>query len=304
MSASIMTAAASAPTCAPPDPNPTKPRWRLPALSCNSHVHIFGPGDVFPYAPERTFTPPDAPEEKLRKLHNFLGFERSVLVQSACHGTDHAAVIDAMMQHPARYRGVALLSATTSDAEVARLHHAGMRGVRLHLVPHLGGYPEPATIKSIVRRVAPYGWHIAVHVFGKDLLANLELIKSIEAPVVIDHMARVDVREGPDGTAFVALRRLLDRENVWVKLSGADRNSVEQPPFRDAVALARLLAEQAPERVVWGTDFPHPNVRIMPNDGMLVDLITEIAPDEATRHRMLVTNPATLFDFPTLEGRA
>lgn len=285
------------PTCAAPDPHPTKPRVPLPPQSCDSHVHIFGPHHVFPYAADRPFTPPDSPEQDLRRMHDVLGVTRCVLVQSSVHGTDHAAVIDAMERNPDRYRGVALLSESTTDAEVERLHRAGMRGVRLHLVPHLGGYPAPETVRAILRRVAPYGWHVAIHVFGADLLANLDLIRSIAAPVVIDHIGRVDVREGPDGAAFTALRRLLDKGNVWVKLSGAERASNEPPPFRDAVALARVLAAQAPERVVWGTDFPHPNVRLMPNDGMLANLITEIAPDETARHRMLVENPATLFDF-------
>jgi len=293
-----MTQAASlTPTCPPPDPNPKKPRFKLPPLACDSHFHVFGPHAVFPFTPERAFTPPDAPKEKLLALHAFLGFARGVFVHSSCHGSDHAVLIDFLESTGGRYRGVALLKSTTPAAEVARLHAAGVRGVRLHFVSHLGPYPAREDARAVVRLVEPYGWHIEIHVYGKDLLANLDFISAITAPVVIDHIARVDVAEGPDGAAFTALRRLVDRGNVWVKLSGTDRVSREAPPFPDAVALARILAGQAPERILWGTDWPHPNVRLIPNDGELVDLIPEIAADERTRRRMLVDNPAELFGF-------
>lgn len=285
-------------TCPPPVVNPTKPNIALPPLSCDSHCHIFGPHATFPYAGDRTFTPHDAPKERLRALHDHLGFERSLIVQSSCHGTDHAALLDALETGGGRYRGVALLSPQTPPAEVARLHEAGMRGVRFNFLPHLGGYPALDTIQSVLRLVAPFGWHIAIHVTGKDLLACRDLITAIEAPVVIDHIARIDVREGAAGEAFNLLRTLLDRGNIWVKLSGTDRVSQQPPPFEDAVALARILAAQAPERVVWGTDFPHPNIHsFMPDDGVLVDMIAAIAPNARARQLMLVDTPASLFDF-------
>ena len=286
------------PTCPPPDPNPMRPRIKLPPLSCDSHFHIFGPGKVFPYAAQRAFTPHDAPKERLFALHAFLGLVRGIFVQSSCHGTDHAAVLDALKDAKGRYRGVALLAPGTPAQEIARLNDAGFCGVRFHFLPHLGAAPSYDAMRSVMRLIAPHGWHVAIHVTGKDLLAHLDFINSIEARVVIDHIARLDVTEGVGGAAFAALRRLLDGGRIWVKLSGTDRVSKQAPPFRDAVALARALAEHAPERVVWGTDWPHPNIDAhMPNDGQLVDSIAEIAPAEATRRRMLVENPAGLFGF-------
>jgi predicted TIM-barrel fold metal-dependent hydrolase len=285
------------PSCPPPDPQPRKPRFVLPPLSCDSHFHVFGPHAVFPFAANRPFTPHDAPKEALLKLHEFLGFSRGVFVQSTCHGSDHAVLLDLLAATGGRYRGVALLTPATAPEEVKRLDAAGVCGVRLHFVSHLGPYPARDDVRAVLRLVEPYGWHIEVHVYGIDLLANLDFIANIKARVVIDHIGRVDVREGPEGGAFVALRRLVDSGNVWVKLSGTDRVSQEEPPFRDAVALARILAERAPERILWGTDWPHPNVRRMSNDGELVDLIPDIAVNETTRRRMLVDNPAEFFGF-------
>ncbi|MFL6947882.1 MAG: amidohydrolase family protein [Xanthobacteraceae bacterium] len=285
------------PSCPPPDPQPRKPRFALPSSSCDSHFHVFGPHAVFPFAANRPFTPHDAPKEALLRLHEVLGFERGVFVQSTCHGSDHAVMLDLLAATSGRYRGVALLTPATTPEEVKRLDAAGVCGVRLHFVSHLGPYPARDDVRAVMRLVEPYGWHVEVHVYGKDLLANLDFIAAIKARVVIDHIGRVDVREGPDGPAFVALRRLVDAGNVWVKLSGTDRVSQQEPPFRDAVALARMLAEQAPERILWGTDWPHPNVRRMPNDGELVDLIPDIAVNETTRRRMLVDNPAEFFGF-------
>lgn len=286
------------PTCPPPDPNPTPPQITLPPGACDSHFHIFGPAKVFPFAAKRTFTPHDAPKEKLFALHKFLGFERGVFVQSSCHAGDHAAVIDALAAANGRYRGVALLTPDTPAAEVARLDAAGFCGVRFHFVAHLGNAPSRDHMRAVMRLIAPYGWHVALHLTGKDLLAQLDFIRSIEARVVIDHIARLDVGEGSGGQAFKVLRGLIDGGRVWVKLSGTDRVSKEPPPFRDAVALAHALATHAPERILWGTDWPHVNIeKDMPNDGQLVDVIAGIAPDAATRRRMLVDNPAELFGF-------
>lgn len=286
------------PTCPPPDSNPIRPSFTPPPLSCDAHFHIFGPADVFPYAEGRPFTPHDAPKERLFALHRLLGFERGVIVQSSCHGTDHAVLLDALAAGEGCYRGVALLKPDTPPSEVARLNAAGVCGVRFHFLPHLGGEPSLATMQAVMRLVAPFGWHVAIHVTGKELLSYVEFIAGVAAPVVIDHIGRVDVREGLEGRAFTVLRRLLDGGRVWVKLSGIDRISAGPPPFSDAVALARALAEHAPERVLWGTDWPHPNIRgHMPNDGALVDLIPQIAEDSRTRQRLLVDNPAEFFRF-------
>ncbi|MFZ0426047.1 MAG: amidohydrolase family protein [Xanthobacteraceae bacterium] len=285
------------PTISPPDPNPKKPRFKLPPLACDSHFHVFGPHNKFPYAPNRPFTPTDAPKEDLFRLHGFLGFERGVFVQSTCHRNDHAALIDLLAAAPDRYRGVALLQPTMRQEEVDKLDDAGVRGVRLHFFPRLGPPMPLPDMRRVIELVEPHGWHIAIHTGGDGLVELYDFIRSIDATVVIDHIGRVDVGEGLKGKAFGVLRRLLDTGNVWVKLSGTDRISKQAYPYADAVPFARDLAMHAPERVVFGTDWPHPNHNAIPNDGELVDLIPEIAPDAKTRQLMLVDNPARLFGF-------
>jgi 2-pyrone-4,6-dicarboxylate lactonase len=286
------------PSIPPPDPNPKKPRITLPPNACDSHFHVFGPHSKFPYAPNRPFTPADAPKEDLFKLHEFLGFQRGVFVQSTCHGTDNRVLVDLLAAGNGRYRGAALLDPSVPDAEVERLDDAGVRGVRLHfLTGHLGPAKPREDMLKIIDKVAPYGWHIEMHVGGNNVIDLYEFITAIEAPVVIDHIGRIDIAEGLHGKAFSVLRRLLDRGNIWVKLSGTDRITKQPYPYADAVPFARDLAAHAPERVVWGTDWPHPNHNAVPNDGELVDLIAEIAPDERTRRLMLVDNPAKLFGF-------
>jgi len=285
------------PTIPPPDPNPKKPRLKLPPLACDSHFHVFGPHGKFPFAANRPFTPADAPKEDLFRLHGFLGFERGVFVQSTCHGSDHSALVDLLAAGKGRYRGVALLQPSMRQEEVDRLDDAGVRGVRLHFFPRLGAPMPLPDMRKVIELVEPNGWHIAIHTGGDGLVELYDFIRSIDAPVVIDHIGRVDVGDGLRGKAFGVLRRLLDTGNIWVKLSGTDRITKQAYPYADAVPFARDLAAHAPERVVWGTDWPHPNHTAVPNDGELVDLIAEIAPDEKTRQLMLVDNPARLFGF-------
>jgi predicted TIM-barrel fold metal-dependent hydrolase len=287
----------NAPTCAPPDPNPKKPAITLPPLSCDAHFHVFGPRRVFRFADDRPYTPQDAPKEDLFRLHKRLGFERGVFVQSTTHGKDHSVVTDLIAAAQGRYRGVGLIDPSTPKAEVVRLHEAGICGARFHFVQHLGDAMPPDEIRAVVAMIAPLGWHVAAHVGPGGVLDHYDFLASLPTQVVIDHIGRSDVGEGPNGKAFAALKRLTDRGNVWVKLSGTDRITRQPYPYRDAVPLARALAEHAPERVVWGTDWPHPNHQAMPNDGALVDLIAEIAPSENARRLMLVENPARLFGF-------
>ena len=266
----------------------------LPPGSCDAHCHIFGPTDVFPYAPDRTFTPPEAPKEDLQRLHRFFGFERAVIVQSSCHGTDHSALLDAL--GTGDYRGVALVTPETPDAEIARLHEAGVRGARLHFMPHLGPAPSAETIRAIVAKIAPYDWHIALHVAGTGIAEHEEMVRRLGLTVVVDHMARVDLREGLDSPSVTALRRLLDSGAVWVKLSGADRIATAPPSLADSVELMRLLMAHAPKHVVWGTDFPQPNTHgFLPDDGDLVSVLSEFS--EADRQRLLVENPFRCFGF-------
>jgi len=207
-------------------------------------------------------------------------------------------LVDLLTAAGGRYRGVALLKVDMPAAEIMRLDGAGVRGIRLHFhFAHLGAPMPRDDMRKIIAAVAPYGWHVAMHLGGQGVVEHYNFIASVDAPVVIDHIGRVDVAEGLNGAAFSALRRLLDRGNVWVKLSGTDRITKQKYPYADAVPFARALADHAPERVVWGTDWPHPNHNAVPNDGELVDLIAEIAPDAKTRQLMLVDNPAKLFGF-------
>lgn len=287
-------------TCPGPVPNPRKPLISLPENSCDSHCHILGPVGKFPYAPERerTFTPPEAPLEALETLWQFLGFKRAVIVQSVTHGEDHAVAIDALRRGMGRFRGVALVRPRTPVAEVARLHDAGFRGTRLHFMPGVAPVPSPDDIAAIIAKVRDYNWHLALHVAGDGVAEYEDFLGSLPGQVVIDHMARINLHDGLNSPAVEALKRLLDRGNIWVKLSGADRIATAPPSMVDAIALARLLAEHAPERVVWGTDYPHANTHgFVPDDGNLVDALELIAPTEAARRRLLVDNPTVCFDF-------
>ncbi|SPT64033.1 MULTISPECIES: amidohydrolase family protein [Actinomadura] len=281
-----------------PHPRPRRPSLALPSGSTDAHCHVFGPADVFPYPPDRAFTPVDAPRDEVTGLQRFLGFQRAVFVQSAGHGTDHRPLLDALAADRANRRGVAILRPGIGTAEILRLDAAGVCGARLHFVTHLGPGPEPEQALRMLGQVADLGWHAEIHVRARGIVEHAALIAAIPAPVVIDHMARVDLAEGLDGPSVQALTSLLERGDVWVKLSGVDRLSLVGPPYPDAVALAALLVERFPERVVWGTDYPHVNITgTAPDDGMLVDLIEQMAPTAALRERLLVTNPAELFGF-------
>jgi len=282
----------------PPNPNPRKPALALPPGACDSHCHIYGPFERFPLPNDRSFTPNEAPETALRRLHDHLGIDRAVIVQSQGHGFDHRPLLAALATGAGRYRGVALIRPETTEAEIAQFDAAGICGARFNFLAHLGGAPKPEMVRAVMDRVRAYGWHIAIHVAGQGLVEHEAFIRSIDAPVVIDHMGRPDLRDGPDGAAMTALRRLLDGGRVWVKLSGADRISAAGAAYHDVAPLARRLAEHAPERVLWGSDWPHVNLHApMPDDGDLVDLIGQIAPSEAGRQLMLVDNPIRFFGF-------
>lgn len=286
-----------------PVAHPRAPGLALPANACDAHCHVFGPLDRFPYRPGIKNSPPEAPLESLEKLWKLLGFERAVIVQSAVHGTDHSAAADALRRGAGRYRGVALISSRTSDGEVAELHDQGFRGARLHFMPHLGAPPTSDEVTAIVAKVRPYDWHMSVHLGGTGIVDYADLIRSIPGRVVIDHMARLDLRLGLESEPVHMLKRLLDRENVWVKLSGADRLATDPPSMEDSAELARMLALHAPERVVWGTDHPHPNSHgFMPDEGDLVDTLATVAPTEHELRQLLVDNPTELFDFSRLDG--
>lgn len=281
-----------------PDPDTRTPAFRLPPLACDAHCHIFGPGDRYPYAPDRSYTPPDAPLEMFAALHAKLGVERAVIVNASVHGTDNRVALDAIAQSNGRYRAVANLDGTITEAGIAALHQGGFRGCRFNFVRHLGGVPDMAVFDRIVAMVAAHGWHIDLHFDAVDLPDYAAMLQRLPVPYTIDHMGRVLASDGLQQKPFETLLALLRRdEKCWVKISGAERVSTAGPPFHDAVPFARALVEAAPDRIIWGTDWPHPNVRVMPNDGDLVDMIPLFAPEPELQHRILVANPARLFDF-------
>lgn len=299
MTEPVLRRAAPSPGCPPPHPAPRRPSLVLPPGSCDAHCHVLGPSAVFPYAPERTFTPVDAPKEQVAALHAHLGLSRAVVVQSSCNGSDHRVLLDALAAGGGRLRGIALIGPATTRAEIEELHRAGVRGFRLNFLPHLRAAPTREEIDSVLERVDGLGWTAELHVTGAEVADHADLVRSLPGRVVIDHLARVNLADGPRSRALRSLRALLDTGNVWLKVSGVDRVSRQGPPYADAVALAASLVAQAPERVVWGTDYPHVNIEgAAPDDGLLVDLLAGIAPDPRLLRRLLVDNPADLFDFP------
>lgn len=284
-------------TIAPPHPDPHAPTMFVPPPGAtDAHCHIFGPGDRFPYAPDRSYTPPDSGIDDFEALQERLGLSNAVFVQASCHGTDNAAMLDALRRGAGRYAGVAMIDESFTDDQIAELHEAGVRGTRFNFVAHLGGAPDLDVFWRIVERVAEHGWHIVLHFDAVDLPAYAELLDRMPVPYVIDHMARVDATAGLDQAPFRALLDLMADERCWVKISGAERLTADgPPPYDDVVPFARALVEAAPDRILWGTDWPHPNVRHTPDDGDLVDLVGLVAPDEATRRRILVDNPRRLY---------
>ena len=283
-----------------PDPSPSKPKYAPPPGACDAHCHIFGPAAKFPYAPERRYTPPDSPKEKLRALHEHLGLARAVLVQASCHGADNRAMLDAIawsrqFEPGGAWRGVAMVGEDATDRELEELHAGGVRGVRFNFVRHLGGAPDPGVFERTLAKIAPLGWHVVLHFDAEDIEAHRDLFGGLRVPFVIDHMGRVQAAHGLDQKPFRMLLELMKNPLAWVKVSGPERVSSKGRPFDDATPFAAMLIEAAPDRVLWGTDFPHPNVKLMPNDGELVDLFAKTVPDDGLRRRVLVDNPARLY---------
>ena len=283
-------------TCKAPDPNTRTPAYRMPSGACDAHCHVFGPADRFPYAPDRAYTPPDAPYEDLVRLHRILGVERAVIVHASCHGSDMRVTLDGIARSNGTIRGVAVVEPGVTDAELAALDAGGIRGVRFNFVKHLGGMPDLAFFERVLAQVEPLGWHVVLHLDAEDVVELAPRIARIRVPFVIDHMGRVKAKHGLDQRPFRQLLELMRNPLAWVKICGAERVSSAGAPFRDAVPFARALVEAAPDRVLWGTDWPHPNIAgDMPNDGDLVDLLAEAVEDEALRRRVLVDNPTRLY---------
>ena len=277
---------------------PSRPRLVLPPGACDTHCHVFGPVSRYPFAAERTFTPADAPREKLFALHEMLGIERCVIVQSGCHGFDNRVTEDAIAARDGSYRGIALLPTSVADDEIRRLDAAGFRGVRFNYMSHLGAAAPIDDVIAFSRRLADFGWHLQIHCEARLIESLSPSLLQSAVPVVIDHIGRVDASLGGDQPAFRALRQLLRDERIWVKVSGCERSSRQGPPYADAVALAAALVGEFPQRVLWGTDWPHPNLAGgPPDDGVLVDLLERIAPTDAARKALLVDNPLRLYRF-------
>jgi 2-pyrone-4,6-dicarboxylate lactonase len=278
-----------------PDPNPIKPHYVPPPGACDAHCHVFGPGERFPYAPNRTYTPPDAPKEMLAALHKFLGFSRAVLVQASCHGIDNSAMLDAIAASDNTIRGVAMVGGHVTDAELERLHAGGARGARFNFVAHLGGAPDLKVVESVAARIAPLGWHLQLHLDAEDIHTYRDFLNRLRVPFIIDHMGRVQAQHGLDQQPFKLLLDLMKNELAWIKVSGPERISAKGKPYHDAIPFARALIDAAPDRVLWGTDFPHPNVKVMPNDGELVDLFAMMCDAEGLRRKILIDNPTRLY---------
>jgi 2-pyrone-4,6-dicarboxylate lactonase len=280
------------------DPRPSKPVFRPPPGAVDAHCHVFGPGALFPYAPERKYTPCDAPAARLFELRDFLGFERNVIVQATCHGADNRALLDAIERSGGRARGVATVRADVGATELAALHAGGVRGVRFNFVKRLADSVPRQTLADIAARIAPLGWHVVIYFEAADLPQLFGFIASLPTTVVIDHMGRPDVSQPVDGPEFELFVRLMrEHPNVWSKVSCAERLSATGgPDYQDVVPFARRLVESFPDRVLWGTDWPHPNLKThMPDDGKLVDFIPRIATSAQLQARLLVDNPMRLY---------
>jgi 2-pyrone-4,6-dicarboxylate lactonase len=272
-----------------------KPRFKLPPGATDAHCHVFGPGNRFPYAPGRRYTPDDAPKEMLFALHKHLGVERTVIVQASCHGSDNRAMLDAIASDPKRIRGVAIVDATFGDAEFKALHDGGVRGARFNFVKHLGGKPDMVLFGHTIDRIKGMGWHVVLHLDAPDIIPLSDMIKTLPLPFVIDHMGRVPGKDGVNQPPLKALLELAKLENCWIKVCGAERISF--PPYAEAVPIAHAIELAIPDRVLWGTDFPHPNPTHEADEADLVDLVPQYAQDAAAQQRLLVDNPARLYGF-------
>jgi 2-pyrone-4,6-dicarboxylate lactonase len=284
---------------------PSKPEFKPPPGAIDSHCHVFGPGAEFPYAPKRKYTPCDAGKADLFALRNHLRFSRNVIVQATCHGADNRAMVDACLSSGGRARGVATVRRDVSDDELKRLHDAGVRGVRFNFVKRLVDFTPKDELMEIANRIAKLGWHVVIYFEAADLPELWDFFTALPTTVVVDHIGRPDVTKPVDGSEFALfLKFMRENANIWAKVSGAERLSVSGPPalngernpYRDFVPFARKVVEDFPDHVIWGTDWPHPNLKDhMPDDGLLVDILPHIATTAALQKKLLVDNPMRLY---------
>ncbi len=286
-------------------PNPSLPRFRLPPGAVDAHCHVFGPGAQFPYAPERKYTPCDASKDQLFALRDRLGVSRNVVVQATCHGSDNSAMIDVLQHAGGRARGIATVRRSVTDAELAAMHEAGVRGTRFNFVRRLVDFTPRDELMEIAQRIAPLGWHVVIYFEAADLPELWDFFTALPTTVVVDHMGRPDVTKPVDGPEFALFVKLMrEHPNIWSKVSCPERLSVTGPPaldgernaYRDVVPFARAIVETFPDRVLWGTDWPHPNLKgHMPDDGLLVDHIPHLAVTPELQRKLLVDNPMRLY---------
>jgi 2-pyrone-4,6-dicarboxylate lactonase len=284
---------------------PSKPRFSLRPGSVDAHCHVFGPGAGFPYAPERKYTPCDASKAQLFALRDYLGFARNVIVQATCHGADNSAMVDACLSSGGRARGVATVRREVSDAELKRLHQAGVRGVRFNFVKRLVDFTPKDELIEIAGRIVEFDWHVVVYFEAAYLPELWDFFTALPTTIVVDHMGRPDVTKAVDGPEFSLFLKFMDGyENVWCKVTCPERLSVSGPPalngernaYRDVIPFARKVVEEFPDRVLWGTDWPHPNLKDhMPDDGLLVDFIPQVAAASDLQELLLVDNPMRLY---------
>jgi len=282
----------------PFNPNPSKPAFKVPSGAVDAHCHVFGPAAQFPFASERKYTPCDASKDQLFGLRDFLGFERNVIVQATCHGTDNRALVDALVHSEGRARGVASVDRNVTDADLRSMHEAGVRGTRFNFVRRLVDFTPREVLAEIASRIAPLGWHVVVYFEAQDLPELWDFFTTLPATVVVDHMGRPDVTKPVDGPEFELFVRLMrEHPNIWSKVSCPERLSKSGPPtYDDVVPFAKRIVETFPNHVLWGTDWPHPNMKShMPDDGKLVDFLPRIATTPELQRKLLVDNPMRLY---------
>lgn len=279
-------------------PSPSKPGYTPPAGAVDAHCHVFGPGDLFPFSHERKYTPCDASKDQLWALRDYLGFSRNVIVQATCHGADNRALEDALLASNGLARGVATVKPDISDEALQRLHKVGVRGVRFNFVKRLVDALPFDALGTIAERIKPLGWHIVIYFEAHELPELYDFFTTLPTTVVIDHMGRPNISQSPDSEEFRLFLKLLEEHNnFWSKVSCPERLSLLGPPhYSDVVPFARKVVESFPDRVLWGTDWPHPNMKShMPDDGHLVDIIPHIAVTPELQHKLLVDNPMRLY---------
>ncbi|MBA4501578.1 amidohydrolase family protein [Marinobacterium sp. 3-1745] len=277
--------------------NPSKPEFKAPEGAVDAHCHVFGPADKFPYHPKRKYTPCDAPKEKLFELRDYLGFSRNVIVQASCHGTDNAALVDALENAGELARGVAVVDPGITEEELRVMDKAGVRAVRFNFVKRLVDTTPKEVFLSIAEKIKPLGWHIVVYFEAPDLEALIPFLNELDTTIVVDHMGRPDVTKGVEHADF---QRFIDfmtsNDKVWVKTTCPERLTQTPPDYRDVVPFMKALVEKFPDRCLWGTDWPHPNMKShTPDDGKLVDVIPQIAPTAELQQKLLVDNPMRLY---------